>query len=171
MRVTRIGAASLLSMSLLVGCSGSPGSEPLRDTGTTQSSIRLESVAQVSRWSDRILNFNKDIMRPMPPGVRPVDPSYQPGDDKPIGPNDPACLVCPAGMGPRADVNGWLLGGRPDPVELASSLGVPSLAAAIAERVADTETQLAETAISDVGRANAIVGLLAADLNELAQKL
>jgi hypothetical protein len=166
MRVTRIGAAALLSMSFLVGCSAAPAGE----TASTQSSLRVERLAE-GRWSDRIINFSTQVPRGLPPQVNPRDPSYIHGDDGPAPPIDPACMVCPVGMNPVTDGSAWLLGGRPDPVEIAAALGRPDLAAPIADRILDTESQLAETSLGDTVRAKGIVNLLASDLNELAQKL
>jgi hypothetical protein len=163
MRMTWLGVASLLSVSFSVGCStGAPTS--------AQAALDTRLVGQVE-LSSSLANLASAEPRYLPPGVVQPGPVYHEGDDHPMSPSGPACMLCPTSFGATLDAGTWALAGRPDPVEIAEALGAPELASAISDRIVDTEAALAEVPASDHARANALAATLAHDLDALARSL
>jgi hypothetical protein len=154
MKMTWLGVASLLSMSLSVGCSTGPA----QTSAVAHDPIQINAIIGNFDWASTLVMQASHEPRQLPPAVMPPGPSY-------------ACALCPTGMGPLISPAGWELAGRPDPVELASSLGAPELASAISDRIVDAEIALSQTAVSDQASARTIVSGLAADLDRLAQLL
>jgi hypothetical protein len=153
MRMTWLGVASLLSMSLSVGCSTGPA-----QPSAVQDPIQIRAITGSFDWASTLVVQASREPKRLPPAVMPPGPSY-------------ACALCPSGMEPLVSPAGWELAARPDPVELAGSLGAPELASAISDRIVDAEIALSQTEVSDQAGARAIVSGLAADLDRLAQLL
>jgi hypothetical protein len=162
MRLTWLGTASLLSLSLSFGCSTQAPATP-----SQQAPIRIDAVTGLNTWATTLVEQYAHMVRRLPPAVQPPGPVYR--QDQ--APRAPACLLCPTPLSAAFVADGWQLGGRPDPVDLANALGAPALSAAIADRITDAEIALAETAAGDVARADSIVAALAADFDALAQAL
>lgn len=160
MRMTLAGVASALCLSF--GCSSAP-------PASSQAALHANNVAVTHDWAVAVARQFAPDPHQLPPAVVPPNPILRrDGDTNPRG---PACMLCPTAMGARASADGWELAGRPDPVEIATALGAPALAAPIADRITDAEIALAEASATDRDAAETIVRALAADLDGLAQQL
>jgi hypothetical protein len=160
MRMTWLGVASLVSVSFSVGCSTGA---PVSSQSAALSSQFFTDIAV----PPSIATLASLEPRQLPPAVMPPGPSYHQGDDHPIAPSGPACMLCPTTVGATVTAGGWELAGRPDPVEVAQALGAPELSSTISDRIVETEAALADVPASDSARANALVASLARDLDGL----